>query len=66
MIKTVKKIQTGSDWTKDRYVFQPGHGQSIIQDKGNEYDVSQYNDLIFQQAKAANAIFTRSGNDMVI
>ena len=66
MIKTVKKIQTGSDWTKDRYVFQPGHGQSIIQDKGNEYDVSQYNDLIFQQAKAANAIFTRSGNDLVI
>lgn len=66
MNKTVNNIQTGNDWTKDRYFFQPGHGQSIVRDKGNEYDKAQYNDLIFTRACASNATFSRSGNDLII
>lgn len=76
----------GTDYKKDRYIFQKGHGQDTIKDKGiasqpddtiftyeNNIDPNQaqifeneINELVFTNANSTNAIFTRSGNDLII
>ena len=59
-------ILNGGDSEKDRYLFQKGHGQDIINDLGKLNEVSAINDLVFQSAKSADAVFTRSGNNLII
>ncbi|WP_143555227.1 calcium-binding protein [Snodgrassella alvi] len=59
-------ILNGGDFEKDRYLFQKGHGQDIINDLGKLNEVSSINDLVFQGAKSADAVFTRSGNNLII
>ena len=61
-------ILKGGNWEKDRYEFEAGHGQDVIYDK--EYDYSSYkdkrNDVVFKGASLADAVFTRSGTDLII
>ena len=59
-------ILNGGDFEKDRYLFQKGHGQDIINDMSKPNQTSAINDLVFQGAKSADAVFTRSGNNLVI
>ncbi|WP_180298975.1 calcium-binding protein [Snodgrassella alvi] len=56
----------GGDWNKDRYIFQRGHGQDLIEDFEYDSAVTKYNDIVFENAKLADAVFSRSGNDLVI
>ncbi|ORF09532.1 hypothetical protein BGI03_00695 [Snodgrassella alvi] len=56
----------GGDHEKDRYVFEAGHGQDIIIDKGYRNQKEQYNDVVFIKAKSTDAVFDRSGQDLVI
>ncbi|WP_143558185.1 calcium-binding protein, partial [Snodgrassella alvi] len=53
-------------WNKDRYIFQRGHGQDLIEDFEFDSAVARYNDIVFENAKLADAVFSRSGNDLVI
>ena len=59
-------ILKGSDWQKDRYEFEAGHGQDVIYDQGNTSYQSHFNDVVFKGANLADAQFTRSGTDLVI
>lgn len=63
-------ILNGGDYEKDQYIFQRGHGQDVINDKGDDYAISylqqKRNDLVFQGANSVNALFTRAGNDLII
>jgi Ca2+-binding RTX toxin-like protein len=59
-------ILKGSDWQKDRYEYEAGHGQDVIYDQGNTSDQSQFSDVVFKEANLADAQFTRSGTDLVI
>lgn len=63
-------ILNGGDYEKDQYIFQRGHGQDVINDKGDDYAISylqqKRNDLVFQGANSVNALFTRTGNDLII
>ncbi|NUE67079.1 calcium-binding protein [Snodgrassella sp. ESL0253] len=63
-------ILNGGDWHKDRYEFEAGHGQDVVNDKGDDYyseaNLKKRNDLVFKGAKLADAEFTRSGTDLVI
>ncbi|MBI0130491.1 calcium-binding protein [Snodgrassella sp. W8124] len=67
---TGNDILSGGDYEKDQYIFQQGHGQDIINDKGDDYAISylqqKRNDLVFQGANSVNALFTRAGNDLII
>ena len=67
---TGNDILSGGDYEKDQYIFQQGHGQDIINDKGDDYAISYWqqkrNDLVFQGANSVNALFTRAGNDLII
>ena len=67
---TGNDILSGGDYEKDQYIFQRGHGQDIINDKGDDYAISYWqqkrNDLVFQGANSVNAVFTRVGNDLII
>jgi Ca2+-binding RTX toxin-like protein len=63
---TGNDILKGGDWHKDRYEFEPGHGQDVIYDQGNTNYKSYFNDVVFKGANLADAQFTRSGNDLVI
>ncbi|MBI0080071.1 calcium-binding protein, partial [Snodgrassella sp. M0112] len=56
----------GGDYEKDRYVFEAGHGQDTIVDKGYRNQKEQYNDVVFMKAKSTDAVFDRSGQDLVI
>ncbi|WP_269778000.1 calcium-binding protein, partial [Snodgrassella alvi] len=56
----------GGDHEKDRYVFEAGHGQDTIIDKGYRNQKEQYNDVVFIKAKSTDAVFDRSGQDLVI
>ncbi|WP_373884646.1 calcium-binding protein, partial [Snodgrassella alvi] len=56
----------GGDWNKDRYIFQRGHGQDLIEDFEYDSAVARYNEIVFENAKLADAVFSRSGNDLVI
>ena len=63
-------ILNGGDYEKDQYIFQRGHGQDVINDKGDDYAISylqqKRNDLVFQGANSVNALFTHAGNDLII
>uniref|UniRef100_UPI0023B30D01 calcium-binding protein n=1 Tax=Snodgrassella communis TaxID=2946699 RepID=UPI0023B30D01 len=59
-------ILKGSDWHKDRYEFEAGHGQDVIYDKEYPGYTNQYNDVVFKGANLADAQFARSGTDLVI
>ncbi|PIT61480.1 hypothetical protein BHC47_00835 [Snodgrassella alvi] len=63
-------ILSGGDYEKDQYIFQRGHGQDIINDKGDDYAISYWqqkrNDLVFQGANSVNVLFTRAGNNLII
>ncbi|WP_275415227.1 calcium-binding protein [Snodgrassella gandavensis] len=65
---TGNDILNGGDWHKDRYEFEAGHGQDVINDKGDDFKLYQKkrNDVVFKGAKLADAEFTRSGTDLVI
>ena len=54
----------GGDLESDTYVFAKGHGQDMISDSA--YSDDQSDTLRFEGASSANAIFTRSGNSLVI
>ena len=56
----------GGDHEKDRYVFEAGHGQDTIIDKGYRNQKEQYNDVVFIKAKSTDAVFDRSEQDLVI
>ncbi|WP_275423516.1 calcium-binding protein, partial [Snodgrassella communis] len=56
----------GGDWSKDNYIFQRGHGQDIIDDLEMDSAPDKYNEIVFENAKLADAVFTRSDNDLVI
>ncbi|RKG28982.1 hypothetical protein, partial [Acinetobacter tianfuensis] len=58
----------GGDWEKDRYVFQSGHGQDIIQDWAYEDDYYSAfrNEVVFEGANSTTTSFIRSGNDLII
>ncbi|WP_239375385.1 calcium-binding protein [Snodgrassella gandavensis] len=61
-------ILNGGDWHKDRYEFEAGHGQDVINDRGyasKDYQ-NNLNDVVFKGAKLADAEFIRSGNSLVI
>jgi Ca2+-binding RTX toxin-like protein len=60
-------ILNGGDWNRDRYEFEAGHGQDIVNDLG--YDIKNafdHNELVFKGANLADAEFTHSGKDLVI
>ncbi|OOX79612.1 calcium-binding protein [Snodgrassella alvi] len=63
-------ILNGGDWHKDRYEFEAGHGQDMVNDLGNMGKKYQYqrNDLVFKGANLTDAEFIRSANgkDLVI
>ena len=65
---TGNDILKGGDWHKDRYEFEAGHGQDVINDKGRDYEFTKHerNDVVFKGAKLADAKFIRSGTDLVI
>ncbi|WP_239362269.1 calcium-binding protein [Snodgrassella communis] len=61
-------ILKGGDWHKDRYEFEAGHGEDVVNDLGYDSVVyqDQRNDLVFKGARLADAEFIRSGQDLVI
>ncbi|WP_304944912.1 calcium-binding protein, partial [Snodgrassella sp. ESL0253] len=59
-------ILKGGDWEKDRYEFEAGHGQDIIYDKEYPGYTNHYNDVVFKGANFADALFRRSGNNLII
>ncbi|MBI0158752.1 hypothetical protein H3V10_04225 [Snodgrassella sp. W6238H14] len=61
-------ILNGGDFDKDRYEFEAGHGQDVVNDLGymDKKNKDQRNDLVFKGASLADAEFIRSGNDLVI
>ena len=54
----------GGNWNADTYIFDKGHGQDIVNDSGET--IEQTNTLRFTNASSTNAIFARSGNDLVV
>ena len=54
----------GGNWNADTYVFAKGHGQDVVNDSGET--IEQTNTLRFTNASSTNAIFARSGNDLVV
>lgn len=58
----------GEDWKSERYIFQAGYGQKYFSDLGipDIPSLNQTNELVFQGTKAANVIFTREYDDLVI
>ncbi|WP_275413950.1 calcium-binding protein, partial [Snodgrassella communis] len=59
-------ILKGGDWEKDRYEFEAGHGQDVIYDQGNAGYQNQRNDIVFKGANFTDALFHRSGNNLII
>ncbi|PIT23337.1 hypothetical protein BGI36_01895 [Snodgrassella communis] len=61
-------VLKGGDWHKDRYEFEAGHGEDVVNDLGYDSVVyqDQRNDLVFKGARLADAEFIRSGQDLVI
>ncbi|WP_232462182.1 calcium-binding protein [Neisseria chenwenguii] len=57
------KLYAGS-YEADTYVFAKGHGQDVVSDYGSK---AEHTDTLrFDGANFADAVFTRSGNDLVI
>ena len=65
---TGNDILNGGDFDKDRYEFEAGHGQDVVNDLGymDKKNKDQRNDLVFKGASLADAEFIRSGNDLII
>ncbi|WP_370579852.1 hypothetical protein [Snodgrassella alvi] len=59
-------ILSGGDRNKDRYEFEAGHGHDIVNDLGGGYGKFDFNDLVFKGAQSAEAIFSRSENNLII
>ena len=58
------RLEGGYDGA-DTYVFAKGHGQDIVDDFA-EYLADGFDTLRFEGAVSSDAIFTRSGNDLVV
>ena len=54
----------GGNLNADTYIFNKGHGQDTVNDSGET--IEQTNTLRFTNASSTNAIFARSGNDLVV
>ncbi len=54
----------GGDSEADTYVFEKGHGKDVVSDSA--YQADHTDTLRFNGAKFAEAVFTRSGNNLVI
>ena len=53
-----------SDLEADTYVFEKGHGKDVVSDYGS---LLEYTDtLLFENAVFSDAVFSRSGNDLVV
>ena len=65
---TGNDILNGNDGYKDRYEFETGHGQDVINDQAYDSQGYQFgsNDVVFKGAKLADAEFSRSGNSLVV
>ena len=48
-------------YSADTYVFTAGHGQDVIRESSSEI-----NTLLFNDAKLADAVFSRNGSDLVV
>ena len=48
-------------YSADTYVFAAGHGQDVIRESSSEI-----NTLLFNDAKLADAVFSRNGSDLVV
>ena len=59
-------ILSGGDRNKDRYEFEAGHGHDIVNDLGGGYGKFDFNDLVFKGAQSAEAVFSRSENNLII
>ncbi|MBF0804236.1 MULTISPECIES: calcium-binding protein [unclassified Neisseria] len=54
----------GGNYEADTYIFTKGHGQDVVSDYG--YQAEHTDTLRFSGADFADAVFTRSGNDLVV
>ena len=54
----------GGSSEADTYVFEKGHGKDVVSDSA--YQAAHTDTLRFNGAKFAEAVFTRSGNNLVI
>uniref|UniRef100_UPI0023B2FCD7 calcium-binding protein n=2 Tax=Snodgrassella TaxID=1193515 RepID=UPI0023B2FCD7 len=59
-------ILKGSDWQKDRYEFEAGHGQDVIYDLGHWDNKNTINEIVFKGANFSDALFSRSADDLII
>ncbi|MCO6516717.1 MAG: hypothetical protein J6586_09570, partial [Snodgrassella sp.] len=63
-------VLKGGERDKDRYEFEAGHGNDVIDDFGyisiNNKKYIYSNELVFKGARLADASFIRSGNNLVI
>ncbi|MDO5639519.1 MAG: calcium-binding protein [Neisseria sp.] len=48
----------------DTYIFSVGHGQDIVSDSGQ--NLAQTNTLRFEDTTSTDAVFSRSGNDLLL
>ncbi|KES12141.1 Hemolysin-type calcium-binding repeat protein, partial [Snodgrassella alvi SCGC AB-598-P14] len=51
---------------KDRYEFAAGHGQDTIDDEAYLSEKNTWDEVVFKDARFADAQFIRSGNDLII
>ena len=61
---------TGNDYLEggsngaDTYIFTAGHGKDIVSDYGSK--VEHIDTLIFEEALSLDALFEKSGNDLIV
>ena len=61
---------TGNDYLEggsngaDTYIFAAGHGKDIVSDYGSK--VEHIDTLIFEEALSLDALFEKSGNDLIV
>ncbi|ELD4018958.1 hypothetical protein QI600_004892, partial [Salmonella enterica] len=54
----------GGNYESDRYLFEPGHGHDVIDDRTLSDD--QADTVVFRQAQSGKATFDHVGSDLVI
>ncbi|EBR8158787.1 hypothetical protein DOA20_27250, partial [Salmonella enterica subsp. enterica serovar Newport] len=54
----------GGNYGSDRYLFDPGHGHDVIEDRADTDE--QADTVVFRQAQSGRATFDRVGSDLVI
>ena len=59
-------ILAGGNHGADRYVFQKGHGQDVVNDHSYGWIPEHFDEVVFEGAKSSDAQFLRSGNDLVV